>query len=137
MGPRRKTEKTAAEQNPVTDDAGNLPEQTDPEAPATTTPTDPETVEALAAATAADAAEHAPEQPTAPLDAAAGSDGGPKIEGPSEPEQVTVGDPKVERHSKGCPAERLESYPARQPDGTTVKVSHCLDCGATEIADIE
>ena len=143
MGVRRSKETeeqpTAAEQNPVTDDAGHLPEQTDPTAEPTTTPTDPETAQAVADATAADAAETQPDQPEAPTDVAAGSDGGPKIEGPSPAsEGEDVGSPALSSrdHAKGCPAERLEAYPARRPDGTTVKVSHCIDCGASVIDEL-
>jgi hypothetical protein len=32
-------------------------------------------------------------------------------------------------HRPGCPAERTEAFAARQPNGATVSVTRCLDCG--------
>ena len=140
MAPVRRQSKddekpAAADVNPVTDGDGNLPEQTDPSAGPTTTPTDPETAQAVADATELDKAENAPDE-SGPTDVAAGSDGGPKIEGPTaDATGVDVGSPELDErdHSKGCPAQRLEAYPQTSPDGTIVKVSHCIDCGGTTV----
>lgn len=110
---------------------------TQPEAPAeaetqtaetpaedTPTPDAPEATETEAAAEAAEATD-APEQPAEPEAAA---DEGPAND--EDPVDAPAAADLVERdHREGCPAERTESYPATKPDGTTVTVSHCLDCG--------
>ncbi len=38
-------------------------------------------------------------------------------------------------HSKGCPEQRIESYKAARPNGQTVVVVRCVDCGAHNIAE--
>jgi hypothetical protein len=38
-------------------------------------------------------------------------------------------------HFHGCPAppDRVESYPLERPDGTTVQVTRCVQCGGQSI----
>lgn len=32
-------------------------------------------------------------------------------------------------HERDCPATRVESYSERKPNGNTVLITRCLDCG--------
>lgn len=39
-------------------------------------------------------------------------------------------------HLVGCPAERIEEYEARRPQGQggdTIQVARCIDCGASSV----
>lgn len=42
---------------------------------------------------------------------------------------VVVAEAPQPRHAVGCPEERLETYPARRPDGREVTITRCIDCG--------
>ena len=37
------------------------------------------------------------------------------------------------QHSRGCPAKRIESYPATTPTRAVVTVVRCQDCGASVV----
>lgn len=41
------------------------------------------------------------------------------------------------QHKDGCPAaeERIETYPATKPDGTTISITRCGDCGNYNIKE--
>ena len=41
----------------------------------------------------------------------------------------------VTEHASGCPAERIEEYTSRRPDGTTVAVTRCMDCGGQRVKE--
>lgn len=110
--------------------------QTEPEAAPPTTPTDPDEAQALAEATAKDVADATSQPVPPPSDMEAGKEPDPGIVGPAGDHEV--GEPELEDrdHAKGCPAERLEAYPATAPNGTKLKVSHCIDCGATSSTEV-
>lgn len=40
-------------------------------------------------------------------------------------------------HRDGCPAERIEAFGRSRPDGTTVTVVRCVDCGGDLHVDDE
>lgn len=45
---------------------------------------------------------------------------------PTKEQEKTV--PAI-RHKIGCPETRIESYETARPDGSTVVIARCIECG--------
>lgn len=51
----------------------------------------------------------------------------------ADPPELTLPD---HEHLAGCPAERVETFTVRRPDGRYAQVARCVECGGQVIEDV-